>query len=43
MNKKVIDNQLFVFYHGELIFKKWLVTGVCVVFEKFGPATWHKE
>ena len=34
MTKKIIDNQLFVYYNGELIYKKWLLTGQSKVFCK---------
>ena len=41
--KEIINNQLFVYYNGQLIYKKWLLTGHSIVVEKYGPPTWSYE
>jgi len=41
ITKEIVDNQLFVWYNGSLIYKKWLLTGVSVVFERIGYPTWN--
>lgn len=33
---KKVDNQVFVFYRGKLIYKKWLDTGDSAVFGQYG-------
>ena len=43
ITKKIIDNQLFVYYNGQLIYKKWLNTGQSIVVEKYGQPTWSSE
>lgn len=43
ITKEIKDNQLFVYYNGMLIYKKWLNTGNSVVFEKYGHPTWKDE
>lgn len=43
ITKKIVDNQLFVFYNGSLIYKKWLKLGYSAVFEKHGPPTYSYE
>ena len=41
---KIIENgQLFVYYKGELIYKRWLKTGQSIVVENIGPPTWSSE
>ena len=39
ITKKVVDDQLFVYYNEELIYKRWLKTGESVVFESVGYPT----
>ena len=34
--KVVIDNQLYVYYNGKLIFKRWITHGYSYVFEEHG-------
>lgn len=34
--KIVHDNQLFVYFNGKLIYKRWLKTGQSLVFEEHG-------
>lgn len=41
ITKEIVDNQLFVWYNGSLIYKKWLLTGVSIVFEHIGCPTWN--
>jgi hypothetical protein len=42
--KEVVDNQLFVFYNGELIYKKWLNTGRSIVINKvWGHYAWEAK
>lgn len=43
ITKEIIDNQLFVYYNGQLIYKKWLNTEQSVVIEKNGLLTWSHE
>lgn len=43
ITKEIIDNQLFVYYNGQLIYKRWLKTGESIVIEKHGPPTWAHE
>ena len=43
ITKEIIDNQLFVYYNGQLIYKKWLATGQSFVFESVGMPTWSHE
>jgi hypothetical protein len=43
ITKEIIDNQLFVYHNGRLIYKKWLNTGVSIVCEKHGGPTWSWE
>ena len=33
------DRQLYVFWNGQLIYKRWLDTGVSVTIESYGPPT----
>jgi len=43
ITKEIIDNQLFVYYNGVLIYKKWLKTGISLLFDNEGPSTWSYE
>jgi len=43
ITKEIINNQLFVYYNGQLIYKKWLLTGQSIVVEKNGPPTLSHE
>jgi len=37
MWKTLHGNELFVWWNGELIFKRWLTQGYSMVFDKYGP------
>jgi hypothetical protein len=39
--KEIFGNQLFVYWRGELIYKRWLKTGVSVIHDLYGPAIWN--
>lgn len=43
ITKKILDNQLFVYYNGSMIYKKWLNTNHSIVFEKYGQPTTKLE
>ena len=43
ITKEVVDNQLLVYYNGQLIYKKWLATGQSIVLEQTGMPTWSHE
>lgn len=43
ITKEIKHQQLFVYYNGTLIYKKWLDTGNSVVFEECGSATWKHQ
>ncbi len=42
ITKEVCDDQLFVFFNGSLIYKKWLKTGQSLVFDPWG-APWSPK
>ena len=34
--KEIIDDHLYVYFNGQLIFKRWLKQGYSMVFEQYG-------
>ena len=43
IHKKIIDNQLFVYYNGVLFYKRWLKDNSSIIFEKCGHPTWSHQ
>ena len=37
--KEIHGHELYVFWNGILIYKKWLDTGASLVFNQYGPPT----
>jgi hypothetical protein len=38
-----IGDEVFVYVRGRLVMKRWLKTGVSVMFNSFGLPTWNAE
>lgn len=38
ITKEIHGDELYVFYNGRLIYKKWLRTGRSLVFDALGPS-----
>lgn len=39
--KEIRGHQLFVWWNGELIYKRWLETRASVIYDLYGPAIWN--
>jgi hypothetical protein len=37
------NKELYLYFRGKLIYKKWLNTGISILFNSFGLPTWNTE
>lgn len=40
---KLVNDELYVYWNGRLIYKKWLSTGSSALFDKYGPPIWSRK